>query len=170
MPSGVLLWATAVLSSQLHPLAADLIRNQSRLQDPVRAVLLKADRIELFSLNPFTKPGGDKATLRGWPVLGSVTVTDKDTRAKLVREVEAGIAATKVHDIALCFHPRHAVRATADGVTAELVICFECWRVEVYHGGKGLRDEATTAAPQKYLDELLTAAKVPLAPKKRDDR
>jgi hypothetical protein len=67
--------------------------------------------------------------------------------------------------MALCFRPRHGVRAKSGGRAVELVICFECSWVKVYVDGKEVRDEATNVAPQKYLDELLTTAKVPLAPK-----
>ena len=47
----------------------------------------------------------------------------------------------------------------------ELIICFECSRVAVLWNGKERGAEATKADPQKYLDDLLTVAKVPLAAK-----
>ena len=65
-----------------------------------------------------------------------------------------------------CFRPRHGIRVTRDGKTAEFVVCFECLYVQVYLDGKaekqGLR---TTSSPQNAFNGVLKDAKVPL-PKK----
>ena len=36
-----------------------------------------------------------------------------------------------------CFNPRHGIRATHDGKTVELVICFECSSFDIYSGSEG---------------------------------
>ena len=66
--------------------------------------------------------------------------------------------------VANCFNPRHGIRATHEGNTVELVICFECLSMQAYLGAE--RSGAlTTASPERTFDDVLRAAKVPLAPK-----
>jgi hypothetical protein len=63
--------------------------------------------------------------------------------------------------------PRHAIHATtyADK-TVDVLICFQCSRVEFYLDGQMQNpDLPTSGSPEPILDKILTDANVPLAPK-----
>ena len=38
--------------------------------------------------------------------------------------------------VAGCFSPRHGLRVVAEGVTYDLLICYECMSVALFEGGK----------------------------------
>jgi hypothetical protein len=69
-----------------------------------------------------------------------------------------------------CFEPRHGVRAMAGGKTVDLVICFACSEVQVWSDdGKDLEGLALIGdSAQAAFDKVLTDAKVPLHPKRKD--
>lgn len=154
------------------------------LAKPLKDILLAADEIELLSLDPSAKhpllsneenrrkAKEAKQKIRDWPVLGSTKISDKAVQKKLVEELEKSIAACTPLHMALCFQPRHALRAMAGGKTVELLICFECWRVHPYHDGMPTGGVATNDSPKVLFNDLLKAAKVPLAsePPKRDEK
>jgi hypothetical protein len=140
------------------------------LQKPLKEVLAKAKEIELFSLDPKIKAKDGKVTFKEWVVLGSTKIEDRVKRERILKELESAVANSTYGEMALCFQPRHGIRATVDKVTVELVICFECNRVKPYVNGKEARDEATKNTPEKYLDELLKAGGIPLAPKPKEEQ
>jgi len=126
----------------------------------------KADAIELYSLDPSfdDKEPDPKKGFHGWKVLGKTTVKDAKMRKKIVEALYQGLADSD-GTAAKCFNPRHGVRVTVDGKTADIVICFECLQMQ-FHAGEASKTETTTRTPEKLIDEVLTAAGVPLAPKK----
>jgi hypothetical protein len=135
------------------------------LPDEVKTILSRAEQIEVVSLDP-TYSGLPKSleSPPGYKVLGQTAVTSWWGRRQVVRAIEQGIAS---HDgsAALCFIPRHALRATHEGRTVELVLCFQCSTIRVYLDGQRQSDIRTASSPQELLDRLLTEAGVPLAPK-----
>lgn len=149
------------MASALPAEAAD-----QQLNDQVKAILDKASELELFSLYPEEKL--DKAdtakALLGWKILGKSTVKDAETRKKLVDAVEQDIANTG--KFAECFEPRHAIRATHEGKTVTVLICFKCRSMEVSVtdsegaslGGQTFRGIDTGSG--SLLDKLLRDAKV----------
>ena len=92
--------------------------------------------------------------------VGKTTVKDAEARKKVVSEFLKGMEG-KI-DPARCFNPRHGIRATHDGKTVDLVICFECLQVKSFAGDKDGPSYLTTRSPQPTLDQVLTDAKVPL--------
>jgi hypothetical protein len=129
----------------------------------VRAVLDNADRFEVLSLDPTRQKEKPKDDFHGWKVLGRTEVKDAETRKKVVAALYKGIADSD-GKVAGCFNPRHGIRATHDGQTVELVICYECLSMQAYLGTE--RSSAlTTPSPEKTFDQVLRDAKVPLAPK-----
>jgi hypothetical protein len=145
---------------------------EARAQDKpsskdLAALFEKAEDLELYSLDPAAdvKEADAKKGFHGWKVLGKTTVKEAKTRKKVIEALYKGLAESD-GTMAKCFIPRHGIRATAGGKTADVVICFECLQVQ-FHVGDGSSTEATTASHQKVLDEVLTAAGVPLAPKKK---
>jgi hypothetical protein len=65
--------------------------------------------------------------------------------------------------VAACFNPRHGIRASREGKTIDLVICFECLQVYVYAEEGRQGSFLTTSSPQPVFDQVLREAGVPLA-------
>ena len=139
---------------------------ENQICEPALTVLEKAEQIELLSLNPERPQEKPKDGFHGWKVLGKTTVKDADTRKKLIAAFKEGVAKND-GTAALCFNPRHGIRATHDGKTAEFVICFECLHGQTYLGDKQLKGFLTTSFPEKAFNKILTDAKVPLPEKPR---
>jgi hypothetical protein len=141
-------------------------QEKNKLPDPVLKALEKAPQLELYSLADDQKEKGD---WHGCKVLGQTTVKGDDAKKVLTalkKGVEDGTSGAR------CFIPRHGVRVVHDMQTYDLVICFECRWVYVYTGDN---DKplvlVTSEGPQKQLNDLLAAAKVPTAkPEKKDGK
>ena len=133
----------------------------------LKALFEKAETIEVYSLDPSfeDKEPDPKKGFHGWKILGKTTIRDAKARTKLVEGMYKGLAESD-GTVAKCFNPRHGIRATVDGKTADVVICFECYQMQFVVGAAS-KTEPTTRAPEKLLDEVLTAAGVPLAGKKK---
>ena len=160
-----------ILSLGLAALAALAIAPSTRADEKnaipaeLRAVLEKADAIELYSLSPKRgeKVEGQDA-FHGWRVLGRTTVKDNGDRTKLVKAFKKGVD-DNAGEVAACFNPRHGIRVTHDKKTVDFVICFECLQVAAYVGDKREKGFLITKTPQKVFDGVLKAAKVELAEK-----
>ncbi len=129
-----------------------------KLPDKAKTVLDKAETIEVYSLDP--GDNNDPKGFHGWKVLGKTAVKDAAKRTELLGALEQGLAESQGG--AKCFIPRHGVRATYDGQTVDLVICFECSWVYVYYGDKDGPHLTTSKSPQPAFDKVLKDAGVPL--------
>jgi hypothetical protein len=145
--------------------------NGNRLPAEASAILDKATEIELLSLDPSVvlndkdgqpapKPGVKK--LHGWDILGQTTIKDAEQRKQVKEALLKGISDSD-GTVADCFDPRHGLRASHDGKTVELVICFRCLQLQVYVDGKRSPTVLTTRSPQAVLNALLKKAKIPIA-------
>ncbi len=133
-------------------------KKEPRLPTAVATALEKAGELELYSLDGDLKQNGE---WHGAKVLGKTTVKGADAK-KVATGLAKGVA--DGDSGAKCFIPRHGVRVTHDKKTYDLVICFECHWVYVYTDADDKPQRfATTGAAEKAINELLTAAKVPLA-------
>jgi hypothetical protein len=150
---GIVLFAL-VAGASLH---ADTIPNE------LQAMLEKAEQFELLSLSPDPRQKEGKDTFHDWKVLGKTTVKDADARKKLVAAFKKGVEENK-GIAAKCFNPRHGIRVTHDGKTADFVICFECYQVKAFAGDQK-SDFLITNSPQSAFDAVLKEAKVPLPEK-----
>ena len=164
----LLVSAALFLTAAMAPVHGDKDKT-NKIPDAVVAVLEKADKWELFALDPVIVKGkedkkdkgkDDKAETRfhGWKVIGKTEVKDAETRTMLLASLKKGVAANK-GEFALCFNPRHAIRATVEGKTVDLVICFECLRARSVVDGK-MTEFLLTNAPQAAFDTVLVDAKV----------
>ena len=118
----------------------------NRLPDAIATVLARADRFELFSLEPSD---------------GSVVVTSAE-RDELVPALVRGIAENGGW-VAACFDPRHGIRASCGESSVELVVCFECSQVNFYKDGKQFGSVLVTSSLEPVFDRVLASAAVPLA-------
>jgi hypothetical protein len=143
-------------------LSAQVAAQDSKIPDQARAILENASQFELLSIGHDPSPKNSAEEFHKWPVIGKTTIKDPDTRKRLVAALEKGVEENK-GDIMKCFNPRHGIRVTHGGTTADFVICFECFQVMVYvAGGKGQRF-LITDSPAPVFNQTLQHAKVPLA-------
>lgn len=132
----------------------------SKAAAEISSTLRAADKIELLSLEGLegvAVTDHDKGnTFHGYPILGSVAVSDEKDRAALTDSLTRSIARGPVRMIA-CFFPRHGIRAALANQNVELLICFECATVYYFRAGESYRlniDET----PAKLLNALLAKA------------
>ena len=134
----------------------------------VRHVLENAETFELMSvspgiLDPKQHPGAEAIVVdkfMKFRVIGKMRVADAAARRELIGALYSGIVSARTQN--MCYYPRHAIRATRKGKTAELVICFQCWTYRG-NGPDGQRLQGLiTGGPQELFDKTLTAAGVPL--------
>lgn len=123
--------------------------------------LANADHLDIYSLEGTEVK---KEGFQGWTILGKTAVMNKDVKSRLLESLVKGIKESK-NRAALCFDPRHGIRAAHAGRTLDLVICFECGHVYIYLDGAQQESLTTTRSPEPIFDQVLKDAKVPLAPK-----
>jgi hypothetical protein len=131
----------------------------------VRWALQNADKYELLSLYPYALTDGNVSgpRLDGFRILGRTTITDSATREDLNHSLID--AAWKSNgEVGSCFMPRHAICVTRNGVTTEVLICFECKQVHVYRDNKEIVFFPITRDPRVIFNDALLNAKLPLAP------
>lgn len=164
----LLLCAVALLLA-LAPVRAE---DRNAFPKEVRTVLEKATALELYSLDPTRE--AKKDAFHRWKILGSTTVKQGEARNQLVAALVKGVEENQELS-ANCFQPRHGLRATYEGTTVDLVICFQCHQIEV-HIGKGKdggekefkeldRHILVSKSPEPTLDSILKEAGVMLADK-----
>ena len=142
------------------PIPLAEIIDKNRPSDVVREVLDKAEQLKLLSLDPNAR-GGGPGYFNGYKVLGSTLVKDKETRKKLLTAFYKGVADSE-GVVAACFTPRHGIRATSGGKTVDLVICFQCFSLQIFGPGKEKGGLLIVESPRDTFNKILTDAKVPL--------
>lgn len=139
-------------------------KQQYQLPSSVAAALASAPRLELLSLHPVSAKAELEDAFHGWKVLGRTVLDAAALRREVVASITKGVADTDGRR-ALCFEPRHGIRAHSGDTAVDLVICFECMQVEAYVNDKLVEGVPTTSSAEATLDRILRAANVPLAPK-----
>lgn len=127
-------------------------------------VLNGAETLELFALSP--EKGSERAptreTFHGYVVRGKFRVTDQTQRMEVVEAIQQGIKGSNGR-VAMCFIPRHGLRVKKGTSQLDMIICYECRKIEVHHDGKP-DAVATTATSEAKLNELLHNAEIPRNP------
>jgi len=137
----------------------------NRIPDEALAILGQAEHLTVFSVDPVfpkTKPRED---FHGWRVRGKTVVADPGTRASLVTALKHGVDEHR-GEMMRCFIPRHAVRATHGGKTADVVICFECYNARVYVDGRQLPGFLVSQSPEPAFARVLAGGKMLPAPQR----
>ena len=146
------------------PIGLGYLRCANRIPRRARELLEKAQRFELFSIEPRRSEEKPADEFHGWEILGRTEIAPGMDRNRIVislkQSVEEGGDA-----FAGCFNPRHAIRVTVDGKTADLAICFECNSILVYFDEDADSQVQISDSAQSTFDDILRAAKVPLAEK-----
>lgn len=136
-----------------------------RLPPELRATLEQCDRLEVFALlsdkPSVTGPSTSTASeLRGYPVVGRVTVTNTAT----MREVVAAFfkSVDESHGMREpCFRPRHGLRAGRGTNEVELLISYEC-RFSAVFQGDNVRELGVSDGSKARFDQVLANAGTPL--------
>lgn len=143
--------------------AAEEAKDTNALPADLSAILEKAESLTLFSLHPERADEKEnEKSFHGYPVHGSVELKDK-VKTEAVTAVLKGIA-DSTGIVANCFMPRHGLRATLNGKTVDLLICYQCAQIVVYTdtapGAKPAKGLTTDGAPAELLNKQLTEAKI----------
>jgi hypothetical protein len=140
-----------------------LSKSSSTAFEKAMAIIQKADQIEFYSIEPFPdeKAPRDKL-LRGYVVLGKTVIKDAKARKAFVEEFDEAAGRGRM---AKCFDPRHGIRATHDGKSMDVLICFHCGYVNLYEGkgNEPIASFSIAAGAQPAFDKILKDGKVPLA-------
>ncbi len=135
---------------------------ENKIPERARAILEKASQVELLSIGHYPAPARPAGNFQGWPVIGKTIVSDPDARKRLIAALEKGVVENK-GDTMKCFNPRHGIRVTHDGITADLLICFECFQIMVYVSGEKEQRVLVTDSPARVFNLMLQEADIPLA-------
>lgn len=95
------------------------------------AALPDPDELTLVALSPTPADHGER--LRDYPILASVPIRDAAARRALFAALRRAIL--DGDEQALCFHPRHGLRAVAAGVPFDILLCFECSAARLHARG-----------------------------------
>jgi hypothetical protein len=134
-----------------------------KLPDETKSFLMTADEFTLLSLDPDRGAGQKaKSAFRGYRVVGSTAIVAPKEKTSLVNALENGIADGRT--IAMCFNPRHGIRAKKGDQTIDCLICFECSQVVIY-SNSATNSYLTDGTPQRTFNASLTIHKVALPEK-----
>jgi len=134
----------------------------NKIPEHAREILENATQFELLSIGHNPSRSNSAQDFQGWHVLGKTTVEDPSTRKRLIAALLKGVEENK-GDSMKCFNPRHGIRVTGHGVTADFLICFECFQVMVYVAGEKEQRFLITDSPADVFNQTLEQAKIPLA-------
>jgi hypothetical protein len=133
----------------------------NKLPTEVLDILSKAEQFELLSLNPNSEGDQSKDAFHGYKALGKTVVKNAEARKHLTESLIKGMEGDI--DPAKCFNPRHGIRATHDGKTVELVMCFECHQFKVFTGPGHVSGFLVDKSPEPAFDKILKDAGIPKA-------
>jgi hypothetical protein len=141
------------------------LRSAPNFLPPDVEQILADGEFELLSLDPYVLTDKQRRRLQGklfhgYRVLGRVKIPKSPQRDELLRALHQAVANSRGLYI-YCFDPRHGIRASVGAQTVDLVICFECERIEIYSPDKALANTDATAKP--VFDAALKRAGVPLS-------
>jgi hypothetical protein len=140
------------------------------------ASIRDADEVTLISLLPQqtyaidghgnpTEEEKKKEHFHGYPVLGKIPASQPKEKAMMKDAVLAALASAKNGVALMCFEPRHAVCLRKGDQHVDLLICFECQKLEVRYlklEAPELRSEFIGIGPGglDVLNRLLDAQKI----------
>ncbi|HEV8577488.1 MAG TPA: hypothetical protein VGX68_00280 [Thermoanaerobaculia bacterium] len=159
-PRFLLINVLILLAGLLLPMKPSDARIVNALPAAAAQALHGAGQIVLYSLEPWEQAGANEEVLYRFKVLGRKEL-DREQSAKAVAELEAAIAGWDGM-VAMCFDPRHALRVKTAVHTYDYLLCYACHQLYVYEDGKLIK-ELGAAGSAKVLNELLSAAKIPLS-------
>lgn len=125
-------------------------------------------QMTLYSLDPepYDLPAPRSELFHAYHILGETSVPAPADRQRVSQEIQQAVAAADGPPD-MCFNPRHGVRVTRDSKTFDFLICFECDAIYTFADQSRIDGGALHGTPTT-MNEILTAAKVPLSPPPKD--
>ena len=133
-----------------------------------REVLESSDSFVLLSLEPYLYEGKGEKFGKHHKVLGKLQVTDETLKRQLVAALYKGLEEPR--GTKSCHDPRHAIQAIKGRRKIEVSICFDCENIYFYENGKRGGTQMTSAYAEKFFNQVLRQAKIPLAEKYNQPR
>ena len=156
------------------PANPNFIRPPNKLPDDAVEALKSGVKFVIFSLEPLL-PSGEEERLKpeqkhhGFKILGSTELVNAVNKDSAIASIIEGVKKHTTEGSG-CFLPRHSLRVTdSSGKIYDFVTCFQCTKIEVFVGEKTIGG-AGIVGSQKPLDDILTAAKIPLAKPMKDEK
>src|SRR5262249_15617824 len=119
--------------------------------------LQKAERIEVFRLNPKPLPDEAKDAKRAFHGYAMLAEGQAET-AEHRKEIASFLGKTlhwNEFRKAACFNPRHGVRVVSGRQAVDFLLCFECYRVDVFDGEKLRSSFALSRPKDNPVEQLL---------------
>lgn len=140
-------------------------RLNEQLPKDVRKFLEQADNFELLSVSGVAmgRPAPDEELISAGrfgvaTVRGTARITDERIRKDLLQAFYDSLVHPGYQ--AACFAPAHAIRATSEGKSVELTICFHCSNFFGSAFGEQQLSGTISKAPQKLFNRVLKSAGV----------
>ena len=121
--------------------------------------LANAEKVELVSIESDWRD----TSFHGYRELGRTTL-DPTTAARLVSAFRGVV--DPGGDPPRCFVPHDALIATRGGRSLTFLICFHCYKYQVWEGDAPIAGSALGKKLEQEFDAAFTAAKVPLPPRR----
>ena len=149
----------------------------NQFPDDIDSVLMNADVITLYSLDPsetyrlrlanenWTDPI-DTDSFHSWVVLGHVKIDDQEHINTIVSSLQRDLNNYSTYDGVLppCkFQPRHAIRAESAKEVVDIAICFQCMQVMSFVDEIEVDFRYTMASSKQLYNGVLSDNLVPLA-------
>src|SRR5262249_544091 len=127
----------------------------------------KADAMEVLRLYPVQRGKRRKGAanlFHEYDVLHRVRVAEAKQRKELAASLSKGFHWNSLRR-ALCFNPRHGLKASCGKRTLDLLICFECSRIQVYQDNEPAGTITVVAKSCPVIDRILSTSNEAPAPK-----
>jgi hypothetical protein len=171
LPKTVSIFATlAGLWTVFYLISYGISREKVYLPERLENLLLNADQFTLFSINPDADYEQTSTNMfQGYDILGQFDIKSDATRTELVAALNQGIGAKhrlhipgSINAAPSCFNPRHAIRVKKGNETVDLLICFQCQKIEITANQANKWYFLTSNEPATLFNEVLKQAGVPL--------
>lgn len=98
-------------------------------------ILSGAKELEVFAIHPYPpliKDDGleNAPRLEGYAVISQAKVNDSKQRKEVVSTIYSGIESSDGSS-AMCFKPRHGLKASAGGKVLTMLICYQCSSIRI---------------------------------------
>lgn len=130
-----------------------------------RHILEQSPRWILFSVNPRENYEPNKQAFHRHEILGQTVIANAHEKRELLASLYDGFVPAQGNNMKFgCFNPRHGIRATLNGKTMDLLICFRCRQFNGYLNDHQFATyEFINYAPADKFNATLTTAGVPIA-------
>lgn len=127
------------------------------------------EKLTLYSIyrHPIEQPVKGPDGFHSYRILGKIEVSTPAARKEIFDALHDGIDQSDGTQIQ-CFEPRHGIRTVEAGRKVDYVICYTCRNMYIYRDDKRAKLKTTTRGPRSVFDKHLNAAKIPLAPPRKD--